>query len=278
MLDNTVAGWLKTGDGLKLYTEKNEVHNARATVLIMHGLAEHLGRYHYTVKNFNKSGLSVYRFDLRGHGRSEGRKGYLDHLDNYLSDTELAFKWINADCPTLPLFGLGHSMGSLIAAAYGIKYPGRFSGQIFSAAAAINLPIFQELRLIDLNHIPGKTMSNSLANLISHDQDFIKDYLQDPLVLNEITYKLLCEVFVRGTDWLIKNLSRYNCPCLILHGGDDQIVIPESAKHLFENITSVDKTLKLYDGLYHDILNESEKDMIIKDICQWIADRLPSKL
>lgn len=271
---NPETGWLKTDDGLKLYSEKNWAANARAAVLVVHGLAEHLGRYYYTTEKLNQHGFSVFRFDLRGHGQSEGRQGYLDHLDSYLRDLELAYQWLRADCSTIPVFCFGHSMGGLVSAAYGIKYPGRFRGQIFSAAAAINLPIFEELRQIDLTDIPEKTMPNSLANLISHDQDFINDYLQDPLVLNEITYKLLCEVFVRGTDWLMQNLSSYSCPCLILHGGDDRIVTPESAKYLHENIASVDKTLTIYDGLFHDILNEYDKDMVIGDICQWIDDRL----
>jgi acylglycerol lipase len=274
MSDKNRTRWLQTTDGIHLYVEKNEAADARAAVLILHGLAEHLGRYNYTAGKLTESGLSVYRFDLRGHGRSEGKRGYVDHLDVYLSDTGLALNWLKGDYPTLPTFVLGHSMGGLIATAYHIKHRDHLTGQIFTGAAVIHLPLFDELRRTDFNLTPDQCMPNSLANLISHDQIFIQSYLDDPLVLPGITYKLLGEIFIRGIEWLSGQIHYFNAPCLILHGADDQIVTPKSAEYLYEHISSADKTLKIYDHLYHDILNEFDKDLIIEEICEWIKERL----
>ncbi|MDY0094109.1 MAG: alpha/beta hydrolase [Candidatus Vecturithrix sp.] len=269
-LINTIEGQLKVAEAVSLYTVKNPVEQPKAAVLIVHGLAEHLGRYAYVVEKLNSFGYSVYRFDNRGHGKSGGEKGFLENFHDFLDDADKAVEWAKKDHPDLPLFMLGHSMGGYIAAGYGVKYPGKLRGQIFSGPAVIVLPLFESLRTIDFDQLPRETMPNSLAALICRDQQVVQRYSDDPLVLKSTTYKLLGEVFIRGAEWLVERMATYTDPCLILHGGGDQIVTPEAAKYLHEHISSKDKTLKIYPDLYHEILNEFEKDVVLQDIRQWI--------
>ena len=109
----------------------------------------------------------------------------------------------------------------------------------------------------------------------NRDKDIVEEYENDELVLKETTLKLLGEVFVNGVQWIKDNIGYYDYPCLILHGEDDQIVINEASKWMYSNISSKDKTLMIYEGCYHEILNEKEeKDLIIEDINGWIEERI----
>ena len=110
--------------GVELFTAVDEVENAKGVVLIVHGLAEHLGRYDLVTQELNGAGYTVYRFDNQGHGRSGGERGYLDDFNLFLDDTDILVEKIRAEQYGLPIFMLGHSMGGFITAGYGVKYPG----------------------------------------------------------------------------------------------------------------------------------------------------------
>jgi len=273
-LPNAVQGNLQVAENISLFTEKNTVPNPKGAVVIVHGLAEHLGRYEYLVSKLNGFGYSTYRYDHRGHGRSDGERGYLEDFNIFLDDTDRIVERVRTENPGLPVFMLGHSMGGYITAAYGVKYPGKLQGQILSGAAVIVLPIFEELRDVDFNSEARIMVPNGLGHLICRDQAVVEDYAKDPLVLKEMTRKLLGEVFITGAEWLMANMTDHAVPCLILHGGDDQIVTPEASKFMYAHSSATDKTIKIYDGLFHEILNETEKDTVIEDIRIWMDKRL----
>jgi len=261
-------------DGTELFHVKDVSDNPKAIIILVHGLAEHCGRYDYVVQKFNESGYGVYRFDNQGHGRSGGKRGYLDDFHKFIDDTDLFVDRAREENPGIPLFMLGHSMGGFITAGYGSKYPGKLTGQIFSGAVIIELPIFDPLKEMDLEKTPEATVPNSLSQLICRDQQVVRDYENDPLVLKETTLKLLTTVFFDGVSWLKENLKNYEYPCLILHGGNDQIVDNASSQYLYENSASKDKSIKIYDGFFHEILNEKEKDQVLGDIERWIEERV----
>jgi acylglycerol lipase len=263
-----------TQDGTELFHIKDLPADPKAIVVLVHGLAEHCGRYDYVVQKLNEFGYGVYRFDNRGHGRSGGKRGYLDDFQIFIDDADLFVDRAKDESPDLPLFMLGHSMGGFITAGYGCKYSGKLHGQVFSGPVIIELPIFDALKQLDVENAPETPIPNSLSALISRDQRVVKDYENDPLVLKETTLKLLTTVFLEGIAWLKENLKHYGYPCLILHGGDDRIVDNGSSIFLSENISVKDKTLKIYDDLYHEILNEAEKDEVLKDIRTWIDKRI----
>ena len=261
-------------DGVKLFQIKDIPQRPNAIIVLVHGLAEHCGRYNYVVGKLNDFGYGVYRFDNRGHGRSEGKRGHLEDFQLFLDDADLFVDLARKENPDLPLFMLGHSMGGFITAGYGSKYPGKLAGQVFSGSVIIELPIFDALKELDVENAPETPIPNSLSSLISRDQRVVKDYENDPLVLKETTLKLLTTVFLEGVAWLKDNLKNYSYPCLILHGGGDQIVGKASSEYLYENISPKDKTLKIYKDLYHEILNEAEKDLVLSDIRKWIGERI----
>ena len=261
---------LKCKDGIDLLVKQSLVENPRAVVVIVHGICEHSGRYDHVVSNLNEYGYSVYRFDLRGHGRSGGERAFVDDLQVLIDDAESVVNLARKENPDLPLFMLGHSMGGLISAIYGVKYPDKIKGQVFSGAPVIILPAVKGLQSFDYNAQAHSPIPNSLSNVVSRDPKVVEDYAKDPLVLKEFTMKLMGEVFIKGGKWIMDNMASYAYPCLILHGGADQIVPPEASKHFFEHVGSKDKDMKIYDGLFHEILNEPEKKMVMDDINRWI--------
>ena len=265
---------LQGAGGVVLQASVCPVKAPRAIVVIVHGLCEHSSRYEYVAGVLNDCGYTVYRYDLRGHGLSGGARGYLRDFRQYLDDTERLVELVHQENPGCAIFMLGHSMGGFIAAASGVMYPQRLAGQILSGPAVIVLPIFEDYLDIDIEAEPKKPVANALADLISRDARVVEAYKKDPLVLKAFTQKLLGEVFLTGARWLMENVASYRYPCLILHGGDDRIVTPEAARFLYDNIDSADRQLRIYDGLYPEILNEPERDRVLSDIREWIDARL----
>ena len=246
----------------------------RAVVVIVHGLAEHLGRYDTVTRELNDAGFTVYRFDNQGHGRSEGERGYLDDFQSFIDDADRLVEKARQENPGLPVFMLGHSMGGFITAAYGVKYPGKLAGQVLSGAAVTVLPLFDAFKTIDFKGEPRVKCPNDLSALICRDKAVVTAYDNDPLVLKETCQSLLGEVFINGATWLMENLPTYDYPCLILHGEGDQIVTPEASRFMFDHIASQDKTLKMYPGFYHEILNELGREEVVTDIVGWIEARM----
>ena len=266
---------MKTRDGIEIFMTRDLTDHPRAVMVFVHGICEHSGRYNYTASRFNQWGYSVYRFDLRGHGRSGGQRGYVEDYERFIDDTDMVVNAARQENPGIPIFLLGHSMGGFISVAYGVKHQDRLSGLIHSGAAVMVLPAVKDLgEGFDFNAMALTPVPNSLSNLISRDPEVVKAYDDDPLVLKEFTMKLMGEIFIRGVKWLQENMGEYRYPCLLLHGGGDQIVIPEASGYLYDHIASTDKQIKIYDGLYHEILNEPEKETVLADIHQWIEARI----
>ncbi|MCX7983212.1 MAG: lysophospholipase [Syntrophales bacterium] len=274
MAENYAEFVIKGERGTDIFVRKNLSHSARAVLIIVHGLCEHGGRYDFVSDFFTRHGYHVYRHDHRGHGKSGGERGYVEDYMDYIKDTNAVVNRAKEDHPTLPLFMLGHSMGGFITAFYGLTYPDFLKGQIFSGAAVILLPLFKDLESFDYNASAYNPIANSLADLISRDAQVVRSYKEDPLVLKEFTTKLMGEVFLRGAKELMTRMKEYTYPCLILHGGGDAIVTPEASKYLFEHISSKDKEISIYEGLYHEILNEPEKMTVLNDIDHWIKQRI----
>jgi acylglycerol lipase len=261
---------LRAADGVGLWAAMHPVERPRAVIVIVHGLCEYAGRYDQVVSALNGFGYSVYRFDNRGHGRSDGSRGFVENYIQYVDDAELVVARAIKENPGLPVFMLGHSMGGFITAFYGIKYPDRLKGQILSGAAVTLSPMVKDLEGFDYKAAALDPIPNALAELVSRDPAVVKAYVEDPLVLKEFTMKLMGEVLITGAKRLMADMNHYQYPCLILHGGADQIVPPDASRYFYEHIASKDKTLKVYDGLYHEILNEPEKDLVLQDIRQWV--------
>lgn len=259
----------------------------KAVVVIVHGLAEHLGRYNYVVERLNESGYGVYRFDNKGHGRTEkaivdGKvvDGYVEDFHEYMDDADILVNMAKKENPDKKVYMLGHSMGGRLVALYGMKYPEQLAGQILSGptgAYSEDLIKFEN----DENDSPyggihaTEMMENSLTGTVCRDAAIRAQYAADPLNLKAFARKLRQEYTVDGGVYLRDNVADYNYPILIVHGGDDRIVPPAASEWFYNNIASTDKERIVYENSYHEIMNERiEKVQVLDDIIRWLNDRV----
>ncbi len=272
-----MENYLTVRDGIELFYRKDIIESPKGIVIINHGFAEHLGRYNYITEMLNLNGYSVYRYDLRGHGRTKSVKGHIDSYEDFILDcneiVELAIK----ENDNLPIFMLGHSMGGFITCLYGLKYSDKLKGQIFSGAAVDTLPKAKGYRsyLYEILNLFAKNIriKNPITNDICRVENVVTEYKGDSLVLKDATLNFYVQFLVKGRKYINKNIREYRYPCFIVHGGADRIVPKEVAYYFYNNISSSDKEIKIYDELYHEILNENEKDQVIGDIISWLKCR-----
>ena len=258
-------------DGTQLYLKRDIPDSPKAVVLIVHGLCEHQGRYDYTAEKLYESGYSVYRFDHRGHGRSEGKSVYYSDFNEIADDVNEAVSVVLLENPAVPLFILGHSMGGYATALFGAKYPGRARGILLSGALTrYNLPIMGPL---PMQGDPELYFPNALGNGVCSDPAVVKAYEEDPFVRKEISVSL-CNSLGDGVAWLKARSADFIEPVLIMHGAKDGLVSEKDSRDFFGEISSEDKGLLIFPLLYHEILNEPVKDDVINHIIKWIGRRI----
>lgn len=262
---------IKSFDNINLHYKKDIIDNPKAIILISHGLAEHSGRYDYTSKKLNDFGYSVYRYDLRGHGLSDGRRGYIKHTNDLFEDANTFVDLVRAENPGLPVFMLGHSIGGHILTGFGSKYKNKVDGMIFCSCLVCDILGYTDIEYDSMD--PYTLIPDCNVHYLTHDLEAIHSYENDDLVLEHITlgmYNALRE----SCSSMESILSDFNYPCLVIHSCSDNIVSCEDSKFLFDNITSVDKEIMLLNGLYHKLLDEIMKDEILSKISNWIDTRI----
>lgn len=273
-----MEAYLKVRDGIELFYKKDIIQSPKAVILINHGFAEHLGRYDYVAKEFNKSEYSVYRYDLRGHGKTRSTKGHIESYEDFIGDCNEMVSLVKSENKELPIFMLGHSMGGFITCLYGLRYPDALAGQILSGAAVNRLPAAKGIKSSLLKILSKVAKMKMIKNIVENDicsvEQVVEDYKNDQLVLKEATVNLFSQFLVYGREEINEDIGDYKYPCFIVHGEKDKIVPVEIGKYLYDNIASEDKQIKIYDNLYHEILNENEKDEVIGDMITWLDERV----
>lgn len=273
-----MSNLLKLRDGVQIYYLKDSVENPKAVLLINHGFAEHSSRYDYVAQKFNDANYSVYRYDLRAHGRTKSELGHIESFQDFIDDANEMVNLIKKENKNIPVFMLGHSMGGLITALYGIKYPESITGQIFSGAALGYLPSVEGIKkylFLILNTFLKKTkINNPIDDSLCSVQEVFYDYINDDLVLKEATINFYVEFLIKAVRSLNLGIRDYRYPCFLTHGEMDKVVPRKHSVNFYNNISSTDKEIKIYDNLYHEILNERERDQIIKDMVQWMNQRI----
>lgn len=266
--------FIKTTDNIKINYKKDIPSEIKGIVIIVHGFAEHLQRYNYFVAKLNENNYGCYRFDNRGHGESEG--DYLDLKDynDFLRDTDMIVQLAKKEYPGLPVFMFGHSMGGFITALYGEKYQNSLDGQILSGAAtdepiALNGAL-KVLIKIGNTLFPTMRVKSDLSELVCSDKNVVTQFRNDPLIHNKATFRFYKQFMLDGINELKNKIKDYKYDCLVLHGKEDKIISYKCSENFVHNISSTNKTIKIYDNLYHEILNESVKDEIINDIVDWL--------
>lgn len=244
--------------------------NPKAAVVIVHGLCEHYGRYDYLVEKLNAAGYAVIRFDHRGHGRSMGQLVSFKDREDIVKDTNLFVDAASQAFPELPLYMIGHSMGGFGAASYGTTYPEKLAGYVLSGAWTRD---HNGLGIVDESIPEGTYVPNGLSEGVCSDPAVIKAYQEDPFVAKEISVDLMRAVH-EGHTWLKEHAAQFVDPIILLHGGSDGLVAPRDSFDMYEEISSTDKSLRVYSGLCHEIFNEFERDTVIRDAIEWLDRRV----
>jgi acylglycerol lipase len=267
---------LNTPDGARLFTQQwLPDDQVKDVIVIAHGLAEHSTRYAHVAAYLVQSGYAVYTLDHRGHGQSRGNTfGYFERFDLLSEDLRRYVELAQAEQKSGPPFLLGHSMGSLLALYYAVRYQTTLKGLVISGALVNSIDVANattRLLVRVLSAIAPKMGIIVLdSSTISKDQAVVRAYDADPNVYRGKIRARVGAEMMAATDDVLNSLKRITLPILILHGGADRLVPPGSSRVVYERVGSADKTLKIYDGLYHDIFNEPEKDRVLADVLVWL--------
>jgi alpha-beta hydrolase superfamily lysophospholipase len=274
-----IEGRFTTPDGAGIYTQAWLPDAApQASLLLVHGLGEHSGRYGNYVDYFVPRGYALYSFDTRGHGRSSGPRGHVDCFDCYVEDIERRAAEARADWPGIPLFVLGHSLGSLMVLIYGARHPDRAAGLIVTGTAlqdALALPAWKRNLAPLISRVtPALKMNNGVTLTgLSHDPAVVTAYQADALIHPWGTPRLSTEVdATRAQVW--RSAAAWRVPLLMLHGGADPICLPEGPRQFAALAPAGLVEYREYPGLYHEIHNEPEREQVFRDVEAWLHTQL----
>jgi alpha-beta hydrolase superfamily lysophospholipase len=248
----------------------------RAVVVIAHGAGEHSGRYEHVARRLVDAGYAVYALDHRGHGRSQGRRALVDRLDNAVADVRGLLGVARAAHPGLGIFLLGHSMGGAIALAFAIRHQDELSGLALSGPVAALEAASPALRLAAraLSVLtPGLGVFAVDSSLVSRDPEVVRAYREDPLVFHgKLPARTVAEL-AAAVERFPAQVPGIRIPLLVMHGTADALAPVAGGTMVHERAGSADRTLHLYEGLYHEILNEPEQERVLSDLVAWLDAR-----
>ena len=265
----------QTDDGLTLY-ECGWLPDEEPTavLIVVHGVVEHCGRYAEMAEMLNLHGVAVYAFDLRGHGRSEGDRIWVRRFHRYVADLGTYVDRILDRHPNVPRFVFGHSMGGTIAGLAAVERPDAMAGLVMSAPALVvpkqRFRLLRQIALIGSVLFPRLRLAKLGGSMMSSDPEVIAQFQADPLVYHGRMPTRTGHEILQAGERLLQQSERLTVPFLILHGRGDVVTSPDGSRELHDRAQSTDKTLKLYDDLFHDLPREPMKEQIFADIAQWI--------
>jgi acylglycerol lipase len=263
--------------GLKIFFRSwRPVGETRGAVVIVPGFNAHSGYYGWVGEQLAAEGLAAYAVDLRGRGKSEGERFYVETFDDYVRDVEAVTAVIECREPGQPLIMLGHSAGGVVACLYTLEHQADLAGLICeSFAHELPAPDFALAVFKGLSHIAPHAHLLHLPNeRFSRDPNTVEAMNNDALIANETQPTQTMAAMVRADERLNKEFPLITLPVLILHGTLDQNTKPSGSQHFYDMAGSADKTLKLYEGGFHDLLNDVDKNLVMRDIEDWITARL----
>jgi acylglycerol lipase len=247
-----------------------------AVVVLAHGAGEHSGRYEHVAERLVDAGYAVYALDHRGHGRSDGPRALIERVDLAVADLDQLVVLAVVANPGVPVFLLGHSMGAMIGLRYTAIHQDRLAGLILSGALAALEEVPAALRMIGklLSAVAPRTPLIAIdPSLLSRDPAVVEAYRRDPLVHHgKLPARTAAEI-ADTVEALPGTVGVITVPALILYGTADRLCPPAGSVMLGERVGSADRTVKAYDGLFHEIFNEPEREAVLDDVCGWLSAR-----
>ena len=262
-----------TSDGLSLFVRSwRPATTSRAIVAIVPGFNSHSAYYAWAADQFIANGLTPYAIDLRGRGQSDGERFYVEKFADYVNDVATLITLAKSREPGLPVFLLGHSAGGVVACMYALEHQPELAGLICeSFAHEVPAPDFALAVFKGLSHVfPHAHILHLKNEIFSRDPKVVQAMNDDPLIAHETQPTQTMAEMVRADERLKKEFPLITLPVLIVHGTADQATRPSGSQRFYDMAGSRDKTLKLYDGHFHDLLNDLGKEMVMADILSWI--------
>jgi alpha-beta hydrolase superfamily lysophospholipase len=260
--------------GLKIFTRTwLPGEDIRGVIVIVHGLNSHSGYYQWAADQFTAQQYAVYALDLEGRGQSEGERFYVESIYDYVNEADQLVDIAKAAHPGLPVFMLGHSAGGVSACLYALEHQDKINGLVCeSFAYQVPAPDFALAILKGLSHLAPHLHTIKLKNEdFSRDIAVVEAMNNDPLIAHESQPSKTMEQLVLADERLKNEFSLITLPVLILHGTSDKATKYSGSQFFYDNAGSTDKTIKLYEGHYHDLLNDLDKEKVMADIQEWIA-------
>jgi alpha-beta hydrolase superfamily lysophospholipase len=247
-------------------------------VALAHGGLEHGGRYAHVAARFADAGLVTYAIDFRGHGRSAGRRGQIGRMSLLVDDLGRSVSLCGRQHPNTPIFVVAHSLGAMVALEYVTsRRPCDLAGLVLSGTGidVSAIPKSQAAIAKALSAVaPNLGLVRLDSGLVSRDPAVAQGYDRDPLVYRGRAPVRTAAELVSSAERVARRLESVRLPLLVLHGEADVVASPDGARMVYERTCSADKTLTIYPGLYHEIFNEPEKDVVIGDVVTWLLARL----
>jgi alpha-beta hydrolase superfamily lysophospholipase len=273
-------GWFQGQANIRLYHQGwTPDGDSKAVIILVHGLFEHSGRYAGMAEYFVSRDFAVCSYDHRGHGKSDGLRGYANRFYDFLVDLNIFHSLIRSAFPYKKIFILGHSVGGTIATAYIADHQEDISGLILSAptikpgasVTSFDIAVARFLSVL----LPKLGISPINSSTISRDINIVQSYRNDPLVYHgKIRARLGAELINTMQKSLPAIMKKIELPTLIMHGTVDDLSNIDGSSYLFESIKSKDKTLKYYEGFYHELFNDPERSQVLSDTERWLAGHL----
>jgi lysophospholipase len=271
-------GFFAAKDNLRLYwrsARPAEASATRAHLALVHGYAEHSGRYRELMEHLAGRGVAVHAFDYRGHGQSDGRRAYVERFSDYTDDLEVLLGHARQDAQGQPLFLFGHSLGALIALRFVLAARREGIAGLVLSSPFLKLA-FEPPRLKVLaarmaeRILPWMPFSNGLAvEQLTHDRAIQEATRADPLYFHTTTPRWFLQTVAAQAE-VRSRASELRLPCLVLFGSADPIAAPEASQRLWAVAAAQDKTLKVYDGMLHELFNEVGRQQVMADLDLWL--------
>jgi len=270
------ATFRSAGDLSISYRSWRTTGRPRGVVVIVPGFNSHSGYYGWVAEQLIALGLSVYAVDLRGRGKSDGERFYVAQFSDYLSDVAGMVNLATLRERGLPVFILGHSAGGVLSCLYTVDHQSELAGLICeSFAFQTPAPDFALAVLKGLGHVFPHAHVLRLKNEdFSRDPALVAAMNADPLIAHETQPTQTGAELVLADERLKNEFSHITLPVLILHGTADKAAKSSGSQAFFDAAGSTDKTLKLYEGHFHDLLNDVGKEIVMADVTTWIDARL----